>query len=236
MCTEHSWPVSITSEVGQNNSLEIRCPFPVNGMSIEFNISDDFKNDEFSLVIAENTMIGVLSTNTPTVDPWVLGNYTVGQTISYMHQALDIRCYTCIVDTVNSDPPTNTVYWLRGIELNVSASVVNNTLFGFGINLFDGVNSDNMGRVLKVDKEHSKIYVETHDVNDFLAISPTYVRQSIFYVKDWVLGNGPCDIYENKISVCYLPPDTTITAYYKNNGNATKTFNGVVKLITLHTK
>jgi hypothetical protein len=224
--------VTIVSDPGQTNTTLISWPYPVSAMAMEFNVSSDMKGDAVGLAVGVNTIIGALTANSPATSAWTAQNYTSGQIVSYTHPTHGSRYYTCLTDTVSNEPPTDTTHWRHGYRLNVSGTVVANTMTGYYLNLFDGVNSDDLGRVLGVDTENSRVYVEEAPTNSFLATSPSYVRQTVYMLKDWTLGAGGSHLIgESKIGGSYIPADVVVTAFYTNNGEVQRTFIGSVEYL-----
>lgn len=106
--------------------------------------------------------------------------------------------------------------------INVSPTVTSNIKIGFWVNLFDGVNTEELGRVLEIDGSAGTITVENASTQAFSAISPTYVRINIYFMKDAVFGHPWLTVYgEGKIKSSYVPANTLVEVKYTNNSPTT---------------
>jgi hypothetical protein len=106
--------------------------------------------------------------------------------------------------------------------INVSPTVTANIKVGFYVNLFDGVNTEELGRVLAIDSDAGTITVETASTQAFSALSPTYVRMNIYFMKDAVFGHPWNLIYgEGKIKSSFVPANTLVQVDYTNNSPST---------------
>lgn len=116
--------------------------------------------------------------------------------------------------------------------LPVSTTVTDNVEIGFLIYLSDGVNLDDVGRVINVDKNLGQITVETPTVNSFAAATPTFVQLTVRYV-DIELGNpGSIAVGTNKIGTAHLPAGTPLHCCYDNKDlSATKRFVSYVEYL-----
>ena len=69
-----------------------------------------------------------------------------------------------------------------------------------------------------MDKVAKTITVETAAVNSFLASTPTYVKQTVYYLQNYEFGpSWEYVIGESKIGASYLPANTILRARYINN-------------------
>lgn len=101
--------------------------------------------------------------------------------------------------------------------INVSSTVLQNMSVGFLFQLFDGVHTEDLGRVITIDKANGQITVENASTRAFSASSPTYVRQSIQYVRDYIIGPpGDYTVGQSKIGGTYIPANTVIRVTYEN--------------------
>lgn len=109
--------------------------------------------------------------------------------------------------------------------INVSQTVVDNTMIGYYINLTDGVNNDSLGEVIDIDKDNLTITCSIPTTNSFSASSPTYVVQNIYMLRDFEIG-PPFHIVigECKIGGSSIPAGITVRVNYKNNGIVSKRF------------
>lgn len=102
--------------------------------------------------------------------------------------------------------------------LNVSSTVVQNVKIGFNINLFNGTTTEQLGQVKTIDIINQTITIETPSTVSFLASTPTYVRISIYFIKDSEFGHPWNHVYGGgKIQSSYVPANTSVKVYYINN-------------------
>jgi hypothetical protein len=105
--------------------------------------------------------------------------------------------------------------------INVSSSVIENVKVGFYLTLTDGTITSDLGRVLSIDSANNTVTVETGSSNAFLSTTPTYIRQNIYMLKNWIIGPAwNYTIGESKIGGSYVPANTTIRVIYTNNSNS----------------
>lgn len=188
-----SWPINITLLCCDVNTDNIHTGDVVNACVGGF-----------------DTITGNITANVGPASAWTSQNYTTSQSVIYNN-----KTYTCILNTTSNQAPTNPTYWTRGILINVSQSVIDHTMKGFYMNLYDGTHSNDVGRVLSIAS--NKIYVELNPTDSFLASSPTYIRQTIYALKDLTFGLATqYKLGENKIGGMAIPPDTEIAIKYDN--------------------
>ncbi len=206
---------------------------PISALAMNFVTSSVHTGDTVDILVGENTIIGVLTANASSALAWVSQNYTAGDVVTYTDPDFGARVYTCTTNTVSNEVPSDETYWQHGFELSVSQTVIDNTSKGYHINLFDGVNSDTLDMVLHVDSVNNKIYVKNNLSYGFLASSPTYVRQTVYTVKDYKLDvPWEHEIGQSKIGASYVPKDTRITLRYTNNSTDTdKSLTGRVEFL-----
>lgn len=111
--------------------------------------------------------------------------------------------------------------------LSVSSTVIANTKKGFYVSLTDGVNSESTKRrVIDIDTNNDIIYLNSGIENAYDFTTPTYVKQTVYYAKEFEFGvAGRRDIGSAKIGGTYLPANTPIRAEYTNNSTTMeKTF------------
>lgn len=102
--------------------------------------------------------------------------------------------------------------------LNVSQTVIDNTSIGYYLELVEGVTTHNCGRVIAIDHVNNVIQPEIPPEVSFSAASPTYVRQSVFVVKDFKCGMPQkYDIGATKIGGSYVPANTIVRGIYTLN-------------------
>ena len=109
-------------------------------------------------------------------------------------------------------------------EIYVTQTVIDNMMVGYHCHLFDGVNQDDCGRIVSIDKINNKITVETPTVNSFSPLSPTYVQMTVHVINSYVFG--PPQVYavgDGKIGGSYVPANTTVRVTYRNKTAQPKT-------------
>lgn len=116
--------------------------------------------------------------------------------------------------------------------INVSPTVTANVKVGYKIHLDDGTNKDDLGIVTAISLGGGTITVETAAVNNFLAATPTYVKQSVYLAKDVRLnGTVAIEMGAAKIGASYLPANTPWSIEYHNNEGSAKTFSGILEIL-----
>jgi len=116
--------------------------------------------------------------------------------------------------------------------INVSTTVIENTAVGYWIDLFDGTKSFDCGRVLEIDTDNKTITVENPVDSEYLATSPTYVRQTVKMIPNLILsGSARTQLGESKIGGSYLPPNIVIRLIYKNLTGTAKKFSFILEYL-----
>lgn len=94
---------------------------------------------------------------------------------------------------------------------------------GYHVKITDGVNQDDLGRVISIDKANSTITTEYACQNMYSPYSPTYVRMTIYFIENFVIG-PPWEyvVGKKKIGGAHLPANVIIRACYTNLTNETK--------------
>jgi hypothetical protein len=106
------------------------------------------------------------------------------------------------------------------VTFNVQQSVIDNVFIGMYIKLSDGLNDDDCGLIVSINDINKTITVNTATTHSFSLLTPTYVKGSIYTVKDYHIGPAFCyDVGSSKIGGSYLPTGATITVEYTNNTN-----------------
>lgn len=107
--------------------------------------------------------------------------------------------------------------------INVQKSVIENTSVGYTLKLFDGVNQDHMGMVLSIDTVNDQVTMETATTHAFAAATPTYVQQTIYFIKDVELkGLFNYEFGEDVIGGSLLPANFPVKATYTNKEGTAK--------------
>jgi hypothetical protein len=93
---------------------------------------------------------------------------------------------------------------------------------GIEVTITDGVNTNDLGRIVSYDIGNSTITIETNPVNNFAAGS--YIQFSICMVHDLILqGAYKEEIGSKGLKSMSLPANTIIRIYYTNNTGLAKT-------------
>jgi hypothetical protein len=124
---------------------------------------------------------------------------------------------------------------INDTEIVVPQSIIDllnqGTLFtGMWLNLFDGTNTSDLGRILSWDDATDKITVETGSDKAYAAATPTYVRVTTKFVPhmDFV-GEGDLIIGEEAIGGSIVPANTVMRAIYHNVTGGSKKFRFIMK-------
>jgi len=214
-----STTVTINAIKNTTTAKTISWPYHISVLSVDFITGQEHKGDIINVAIGKDTTIGSLTTNIFPASTYTSQNYIMGQIVTHTHPDAHYgtRVYTCMINTVNNDLPTNTIYWKHGFELNVSQTVIDTAAIGFCIKLDDLVNTDDVGRVISVNTENKKIYVEMNPANSYLVSTPTYVKNTAYAIKDFELGDAwEYNIGESKIGGTHIPTDVKIELSYEN--------------------
>tara|TARA_R100001163_G_C5067090_1_gene205961 strand:- start:1919 stop:2683 length:765 start_codon:yes stop_codon:yes gene_type:complete len=119
-------------------------------------------------------------------------------------------------------------------EFNVSQTVIDYTMVGYYLELVEGANINDCGRVIAVDKTNGIIQLENPTTRTFSAGGPTYVRQSVFTVKDFKCCTPQkFDIGIAKIGGSYVPPNTIVRGKYTINkpSDIPKNFTAMIEFL-----
>jgi hypothetical protein len=209
-------------------------PFHVTAFGVNFITTNDHKGDIMNMYAGKDATVGALGAPIAPAVAWTSQNYTVGQIVTYPHPVFGSRVYTCVVDTVSNEIPTNTTYWRHGFALTVSSTVLTYTQRGYDIKLVDLVNShvEAVGRIISIDPALSRIYVETSPVFSYSPATPTYIQQTAYFIRNFEIGEAwNRNIGEMKIGGSHIPADTLIEVSYQNNSSTTKDVIGHVEFL-----
>jgi hypothetical protein len=117
-------------------------------------------------------------------------------------------------------------------EINVQQSVIDNLKLGYHVKLFNGVDADDLGQVIAINKLENKITLENATTFSFSASSPTYVMMNIYFVKNFVLADAyRLDLGKDIIGGSALPANVPLRLKYTNREGTTtdKYFNIVLE-------
>jgi len=223
--------LKVTSPAGQTVSASVSFPFPISALSLSFTTVAVHQGNILEMGVSKNTIIGAITGVVAPAAAWVSQNYTAGTKVTYT-DSIGTRVYTCILNTVSSENPTNKLHWILGYEVSVSPTVTQYTEIGFYLRLDDLSQNDNMGRVISKDTTNNKVYLENNPTNTYSPLTPTYVRQTIYMVKDYEIGE-PTEhvIGQSKIGGAHIPADTLITVDYNNLSVTDSTIIGKVEYL-----
>ncbi len=102
--------------------------------------------------------------------------------------------------------------------INVDSSVISNISIGFYVKLDDGVDVSDLGRIISIDSGSNTITVETAASNSHAASTPTVVKLTVFYIKDYNIGlAGNYILGDSKIGGSLVPANTNVCFDYINN-------------------
>ena len=223
--------IDVEAAAGSTGTVNVHWPYPISALSLKLVTSDPGSTDKIDMTVGANTTIGLLTGDSGANPPTWSGaqNYTVGQKVLYTDVVFGTRPYTCIVNTTNQTPLDKT-YWRHGYEISVDSNVIMNSKLGYNISLDDGVNSGVVGEV--IHKTANTIFVSDYPTIDFISTSPTYVKVTVYVLKDHFIGQGQLfNIGESKIGGSYVPTDTLIGITYKNYGTVTRRLLGFVEYL-----
>jgi len=219
--------IKVNATQNQIITSSIKFPHPISLLAVQFVTEETHRGDIANVYLnGKDTIIGTITADVSPAVAWTTQNYVVGNKVIYNNLT-----YTCILNTVSSEVPTNATYWQRGIEISVSSTVILYTAIGYWIKLDNGTNSDLVGRVIK--KNATKIYVDLNLTNSYLASSPSYIKQTIYMVKDFEFGSPWAHILgESKIGGASITADTNISIEYDNKSiNTDKTLIGILEYL-----
>lgn len=104
----------------------------------------------------------------------------------------------------------NTVY--------ASSTVFNYISIGFHMKVTDGINSDDLGEVLAIDKVHNKITTMYKTTHNYSPLSPTYVQMTVYRIKDFIFGPaGKYTVGKVRLVGAPIPANIIIRTMYENN-------------------
>ena len=104
----------------------------------------------------------------------------------------------------------------------VSQTVIDNIAVGYNLKLFDGTNTDDLGRVLVRDSDNLELTMEVATTNSFLAATPTYCLQTVEFIPHFRLGGlGRVELAKDIVGGSYLAPNTILRVKYLNNEGTT---------------
>lgn len=232
---------SIKIMANANTTTEVKTNWPVNisALAVNFVTVDENQGDCINMYAGKDLTIGAITGFLTPATPWEERDYTVGEKVIYSSSYFDNkpRVYSCIANTVANAVPINLYhpinienlpYWRYGYEIPVTQDVIDNTALGYFIRLSDGANASHIERVVGIDKAARNIYVEESPEFSFSPLSPTYVGQRIYFIKDYIIDkNWQRDVGQAKIGGATIPANMYIhTEYVNHSANVDKVFVG----------
>ncbi len=116
-------------------------------------------------------------------------------------------------------------------SISVSPTVLANTKVGRELTLWDGINTENLGRVIDIDQALSIVTMEKTTTKAFSPLSPTYVKQNIFMARDVYLEDqGRFEVGKDIIGGSYIPANYPLELRYNNVSTLAKKFRAVLEL------
>lgn len=113
--------------------------------------------------------------------------------------------------------------------INVQPSVVANVDYGFYVKLDDGVNSEEH---LVVSKTATTLTLHTALINNYSAVTPTYVKMTVKMVENMSIEeNGRYILGDSKIGGTHIPANTTMRIRYTNIGSGDVTIKPVLEFL-----
>ena len=213
-------------------SMSVFWPYPVSVLSITFVTREIHRGDVFTVTVGKDIKTGAIIAPIFPATPWASQDYTKGQSVVFLHPVFGARVYTCIQDTVANETPVDTNYWRHGLEVTVSGTVIQNVKLGYCLKVDDGSNSDNLKRVVGIDKNYNKVYCESNVTSVYSPSSPSYIKQSVISLDNFEIGE-PWEycVGESKIGGSYIPTDVPVVTDYTNNSDVDKEFMGYIEYL-----
>lgn len=229
----------IVAPPNSTGTNKISWPYATSALSVSFTITDEHFHDVLHMCVGRNTIVGAITQDvSPTgIQGWGPSGYNEGDVVTFTSPLHGPRVYTATTTTnempITSLGQTNIGKWRHGYRLYVSPTVVENLQNGYEVNLYNGIQNEDLGRVVHVNKELYYVYVEQAPTLVFLASSPTYVRQTVYPIRNFELGEPWNQVIgESKIGASYIPPDVFVEVDYENmSPTGTKEITGRVELL-----
>jgi len=117
--------------------------------------------------------------------------------------------------------------------LNVSQTVIDNSMVGFYIDLFTPPSTiEDLGRIVSMDKINNIIYCENATSSYFSAAGPTYVRQTVYVIRNYTIGPPQrYPIGDSKIGGSYVPANTIVRVGYINKGDTSRALTPIIEYL-----
>ena len=109
-----------------------------------------------------------------------------------------------------------------------SQTVIDNAVIGYNLILDNGVDKEDLGRILTIDTENGEIYTEHTPMNDFAP--GTFIRMHRVGISELFLDRVDTKILgQNKVGATYLPAGTVVRLIYKNMDGMEKNLSIIVE-------
>lgn len=206
-------------------------PYPTSCLVVKFTTTEEQIGDKLNMCIGKDTIIGVLPSDISSLaSAWVSQNYLIGDKVTYNHPIFGSEIYTCIANTISSEPPTNKSHWQHGFQIPLTTTTAGYVNLGYYIKITDGTNTDDLGRV--IHKTTNSIFTENAPSNTYLAVTPTYVKMTVKVLKDFEIHHARQYIIgESKLGGSAIPAKTIVCIEYENNHNTDVEFVGEVEYL-----
>jgi len=207
--------LALTTNPNSSNYVEVSWPYPISVLSIEWVSEEVHRGDTLDMTVGKDTITGFLAVALTPNAEWTSQNYNLNDMVRYNN-----KDYKCILSTVSNEDPTDTTYWeYQPLVITVSPTVIQYAEIGFHINLFNGLQSDDLGRVISKDTNASTLTMELTTSNSYAVTQPlpTYIRQTVYMLNGFEMS-APWEsvIGESKIGGSYLPTHTKVRVTYHN--------------------
>lgn len=206
--------VAAANSVGESS---ISWPYPITALSVTFASDADQKGDIINMYGAKNKIVGIITSTVSAQSAWVSQNYVLNDRVLYNN-----KVYKCILSTIANESPANPLHWVyEPVVINVSSTVTQYVNKGYYIDLFNGLTTEGLGRVIEIGSGTITVELAPSTTWTYNALAPIYVRMSVYLIKDFELSiPWQHVIGESKIGGSYVPANTLITATYQNTGNS----------------
>jgi len=175
----------------------------------------------------------------------ILPNSTQSMSISY---PFDISIITVTMSVINNNGETNdsidtiiapdTVIGVNTQTVNISDTVIHvsptviaNVNVGHFLNITNGTNINNLGRIVSIDNVNSTVTIETMAANTFAPLS--YIRLNVYKIKNLLLDStGTTSLTGVPTLTSRLQSHLPIKLIYTNNSTIyTKSINLIIQYL-----
>jgi hypothetical protein len=149
---------------------------------------------------------------------------------SYIEQNMDGDELECVIgeNTIVGTLANNTI--VGDDIIKVSDSIFEYCDIGYYINLFNGTDFEDLGRIIEKDSENKIIKLENKIVKNFVV--GDYIRMSIKLIPyAYLKGNTKLSFAYKRTGTNFLPSNRILRLKYKNNNNIAKRFMFMVEYL-----